>query len=480
MQLRAFLANSLWAASNFPASARFERALQNPAAIQHDILQRTLRANAETAFGKQHSFASVCDSETFQRVVPLSTYEDLKPWILRIQHGERNILTAEAVTHLVPTSGSTSARKLIPFTPALQSQVNAAIAPWMFDLVRQFPKILAGPAYWSITPPLTPAETEPSRIPIGFDADTSYLAGWKRGLADAVMAVSNSVARASTLADFHTETWRHLSAARELRLISVWHPSFLTLLLDAHDPAKLWPKLQVISCWGDAAARPYIPQLQERFPKVHIQPKGLLATEAFVTIPFRSKYPLAIISHFFEFRDGEKILLAHELELHREYDVIVTTAGGLYRYNLGDRVRVTGFLEKTPCLEFLGRGDSVSDLFGEKLSEPFVTETLRDLFAPHQPAFAMLAPESDRYIIFVEGAELEASSLDLALRKNPHYALCRDLNQLRSPRVVQVRGAFQRYLAQQTKNGAPLGAVKPRSLSNQTGWSQVFSTASEC
>ena len=102
------------------------------------------------------------------------------------------------------------------------------------------------------------------------------------------------------------------------------------------------------------------------FPQVEIQPKGLLATEAIVSIPLLdSPAPaLAVRSHFFEFAavdfvgggivDSRRPRLAHELECGGRYQILVTTAGGLYRYCLGDEVEVVGSSDQCPLLRFLG------------------------------------------------------------------------------------------------------------------------------
>src|SRR5690606_36641210 len=107
----------------------------------------------------------------------------------------------------------------------------------------------------------------------------------------------------------------------------------------------------------------------------------LLATAAVVTIPYETMKPVAITSHFFEFRDHRgDIRRAHELEHGHMYEVIVTNGAGLWRYALGDMVECDGHLADTPSLRFLGRKGNVSDLRGEKLSEAFVAESLRTLF----------------------------------------------------------------------------------------------------
>jgi hypothetical protein len=399
---------------------------------------------------------------------------------------------------------------LIPFTAGLQSELNAAIAPWLVDLARRHPGVLGGPAYWSITPVTGERTPESSAVPIGFASDTEYLGGSRRRLADAIMAVPARVSCAKSLDAFRYETLVHLVRCWELRLISVWHPSFLTLLLDAlptfwdrlmqdigqdranelrrADPFKpetIWPNLRVISCWGDGAAALALAELRRRFPTVCIQPKGLLATEAFVTFPFANQYPLAIESHFFEFIDSQGTAMPMEdVREGEEYEIVVATAGGLWRYQLGDRVQVTGWLEKTPCLAFLGRKGNVSDCFGEKLSESFVAQALAEVFGEETPRFALLAPDEVepgcRYTLYVEG-RVEADwthALDLALRRNPHYAYCRDLGQLLPARIFLIsKGSFESFAAHQAAHGIRLGDIKPALLSRSASWSNIFSGA---
>ena len=530
MNWTALIANALWSAANAPAYLRFRRALPQQRVAQRGRLRRYLEANANTSFGKGHHFSEIQSYEGFTRRVPIRDYEELSPWIERIRQGDRNVLTRETVTQLVPTSGSTSARKLIPFTRGLQREFDAGIGPWLFDLFRQAPGVAGGPAYWAVTPALQNPEVEDSVVPIGFEADTAYLGGAKRRFVDAVMAVPAVVRHATSLNAFRHATLLSLLRCRELRLISVWHPSFLSLLLDAlpacweqllddvasgrcgctdafpdslrpelksrpmpkrsgelrrfgpFQPETLWPKLAFVSCWGGGAASLALDELRRRFPNTRFQPKGLLATEAFVTLPFGAYQPLAIKSHFFEFLDNNgRVHLADDLQEGNEYEVILTTAGGLWRYKLGDRVAVNGWAGRTPSLSFLGRGNNVSDRFGEKLSETFVAEVLNALFCNRPPRFAMLAPDEDaagcRYTLYVEGGPplVCVESLERALRRNPHYAWCRDLGQLLPPRLFVIAGGgFERFVERQSAGGARIGDIKPAVLSRTSGWSEIF------
>jgi len=248
-------------------------------------------------------------------------------------------------------------------------------------------------------------------------------------------------------------------------------------------PETVWPNLKVISCWGEGNAELGIDDLKQRFPHAFIQRKGLLATEAVVTIPFAGHHVLAVASHFFEFVDAKGgIHLAHELKQGGEYEIVVTTSGGLCRYRLQDRVLVKGFLERTPDLKFLGRTGNVSDLFGEKLSEGFINAILQELMEglPSLPCFVLIAPDETtsgiRYTLYLEGdAQPEITQrLDTLLRKNPHYALCRDLGQLQAPGLFLITTGGYEAFARELSKGRRLGDIKPASLSVSAGWSSRF------
>ncbi len=514
MNPRAAAANLAWLAASLPAHRRFTRALRDPAAAQEHWLRAHLARHGVTAFGRAHGAGEIRSYAEFARRVPIVDYDAVEPWVARIRKGETNVLTADPVTRLVPTSGTSGARKLIPFTAGLQREFNAAIGPWLVDLARRHPSIPLGSAYWSVTPLDGAPAPEPSVVPIGFDDDRDYLGGARARLIDAAMAVPATVRHLAEPAAFRRTVLLHLLRRPDLRLISVWHPSFLALLLDtlardwdellaalagsgaarrAHqlravsplDPAAIWPALRVVSCWADALAAGPAAQLARRLPGVTIQPKGLLATEGFVTLPFDGAHPVAVNSHFFEFlaEDGRVHPVA-DLRSGATYEVVVTTGGGLWRYRLGDQVEVDGWVGLTPSLRFLGRGRSVSDRCGEKLSDPFVGTVLARLCGP--APFAMLAPEAEdsgwRYVLYLEAGDARgippAAALDAALRENPHYALCRQLDQLGAPRIVALAGAgYARYAAAEVARGRRLGDVKPVALSPHPDWGRHFERA---
>lgn len=533
MKTAAALANTAFLAVGFPAWRRFCTALKSPAATQRDILRHLLATNGASDYGCKQGFEGIRCYEHFRDRVPLVTYEEIEPDVARIMRGERHVLTCEPVTRLLPTSGTTRGSKLVPFTVGLQREFNRAIGPWMVDLCRTVPAMALGPSYWSISPVMdVPAPV--SAVPVGFDDDSAYLGGVRQRLVEASFAVPSLLRTVKNPEMFRYLTLLCLLRQPELSFASVWHPSFLTLLFDAlggwweelledvktgHCPragsevfkvrqvmssapqevraaflrkmcpadiSRIWPRLGLVSCWGDAQAALPLRDLRKRLPRAVLQGKGLLATEAFVSIPFRGKHPLAVRSHFYEFlaEGSSDPLLAGDLREGTVYEVIVTTGGGLWRYRLGDLIEVDGFVEATPSLRFVGRGAAVSDLCGEKLAEAFVTRAIRAACerAGFSSPFAMLAPDDDllpmpRYLLFVEGeppAKL-AGHVDRELRNNPHYALCRDLGQLSAVDCVSVRhAAYEIYCGVLGAEGRRLGDIKPQSLSTRTDWRYHF------
>jgi hypothetical protein len=524
------LANSLWAASCAPELARFHRATRHVAAEQQAVLHRILHQNADTEFGREHGFASIRTTDDFQNRVPLRGYEQHQPWIDRTAEGIPNVLTRESVRLFEPTSGSSGATKLIPYTISLQHEFQRGINAWIADLFAHRPHLLAGPAYWSISP--TPANRVRTSggIPIGFDDDTAYLGAWRKRLVQAVMAVPAGVHLSGNTDEFQYTTLLHLVRARSLRLISIWSPTFLSLMLDRlpqwgdrichdlergvnctadshgarevrqalkdHSPqeaySRLWPRLQLISCWSDATSAGLAARLASLFPDCRVQGKGLLATEAFISLPlFGYKgAALSVRSHFFEFipGDSDRPQLAHQLERGSLYTVVVTTGGGLYRYLLGDQIEVIGHIEDCPLLRFVGRQDSVSDWFGEKLNDAHVSRVFKDTFGRLgiAPVFAMLACDTAAppgYVLYIESdcskEQLARASeaIDTGLRENFHYNYARRLGQLALVRAARIQNAAKIYLEDAIRNGQRLGNVKIPALHRRGNWSDVFGRA---
>jgi hypothetical protein len=195
MQLQSAAANLLWAGSSVRAWNRYRTALRDPAVAQERLLLRYLAENADTAIGHTHEFSTMRSVEEYQARVPLTTYDELEPRIQRVARGDAGVLTRSVVTRLVPSSGSASAAKLIPYTQSLQREFSRAIGAWIVDLYMHRPRLMGGTAYWSISPAMPPPTLSApiAAVPVGFDDDSAYLGGTRQALVRAVLAVPPDV-----------------------------------------------------------------------------------------------------------------------------------------------------------------------------------------------------------------------------------------------------------------------------------------------
>lgn len=480
------------------ASQQFYQAIKNTERTQHKKLAQILRDNRDTDIGERHSFRNIKSVTDFRKAVPITTYEDYEDFIAQIADGKQRVLTGDRVLMLEPTSGSTSPSKFIPYTESLKREFQQGIWPWLYDILANRPKVANGSFYWSITPVTHKQERTSGGIPIGFGDDSTYFTPRQQELIAQLSAVPFDVAGAHDMDDFKKRTLSHLLSNQDLSFVSVWNPTFLSLLLrNVKDPSKYWPNLSLISCWGDGNAANYIGEVTKLFPDAEIQRKGLIATEGLVSFPLFGDEgsALSVNSHFFEFRDitnTSDVRLAHEVETGREYETILTTSGGLYRYNLEDIVRVVGFKDQCPLLRFVGRNNNISDLFGEKLNERHVSEVVAGAFRKHTitPSFFIVAPERTgnqeppNYTLFIEfkgpfDAKLISDELDEQLQTNYHYKYSRKLGQLGKPQVFLVESdrdntASDIYLKESQSQGKKIGNVKPSALNSQIGWSKRF------
>ncbi|MDD5008611.1 MAG: GH3 auxin-responsive promoter family protein [Syntrophorhabdaceae bacterium] len=348
--------------------AAFCRSVTDTRRTQESKLLGIVRKNKDTEYGRKYGFSGIKSVKEFRSKVPITEYEDYIPYISPEGAAAKGTLTSEAPCSLVPTSGSASPSKLIPYTGSLKEEFLCGIFPWIFNLIKDNPGLKNGKAYWSITPAGHNDRIAQECAGIGFEDDSEYLGRAGKVINRHLLAVPQEVCHIRDMDSFRYVTLLFLCAEKELAFISVWNPTFLTLLLNSlypnshrivNDirkgrinapgtieeqlkirlekkirsdpkradeleaifgtlgaekpeviPEKIWPELKVISCWKDGNSAVYAEQLRRLFPNTRIEGKGLLATEAIVSFPYSKEGAciLAIRSHFFEFMEvqGER------------------------------------------------------------------------------------------------------------------------------------------------------------------------------
>lgn len=376
--------------------AQFIRDSHNLETIQKQRLEAIYKNLQITPFyNKLNSSADLLNR-------PIFSYADFEPWIEKQFTTGAEILCRDIV-RFENTSGSTKNRKKIPYSKAFLRELNEASMVWMGDLYCKYPGIKAGPHYWTL-----------SWSPDQDNDDSELFPGLQKFFLQRVLLLNQKIKKAPTLESSWYATLVNLVACRRLSLISVWSPTLLMrinrdikslaisifktlnnstwtchedelnglLAVPYYDGKlslddlvhfnyrKIWPHLNLISAWDAASSQLYYQELKSQLPEINFQGKGLWATEGVITIPFANKKVLAYKSHYYEFRciHTGKIHTSWQLQKDQIVEPVITSANGLTRYLIEDRIQVCDYFNQVPCFEFLGR-NATSDLVGEKLTD---------------------------------------------------------------------------------------------------------------
>lgn len=479
-----------------PAAQRFHKALDDPEAAQRSVQRQICDRLIASDYGQKLKVHSVQDWQQ----VPIVEYGEIASWLpaSSARFPIASPFTPEPILFYEKTSGSRGPAKWIPYTRSLRRSFNHMFCVWAQDLIQFGPRFTTGQIYFCISPKLA----EVAEAPGVLQDDSEYLDPWLRWILRPFWVAPSSLHQLRDPNGFKHQLCLTLLRSARLEIISIWSPSFLQVHLDyiqTHQQqlvrelqgyitpdrlqllaesvipwTQLWPDLKLISCWDSVQAADQAAGLRSLFPNVLVQGKGLLATEAPITIPLiaaQGCVPM-LDQVFFEFEDeAGEIHLLHELQVGRNYTIVLSQMGGLYRYRIGDRVRVSHFYRKTPCLEFLGRNQAVSDLVGEKLNADFVQDGL-DSLALTGTWFRSLVPVTQPqagYVLLLDSAKQSptaiAQQLDRVLCRSPQYQHARLLGQLAPVRVLVSRHIPEQLTLYRARSGCTWGDIKHPILS---------------
>ncbi|MCY3626802.1 MAG: GH3 auxin-responsive promoter family protein [Gammaproteobacteria bacterium] len=446
---------SLKAKSNYKALLN---ATKNPRETQSATLLSILGQNASTDYGRACEFASITSTEDFQQRVPIATFEHLRPYINQQRKLGTTSLTQETPIYFNRTSGTTGTPKDVPITPTTLleiqqlSQVNAYVLASQSNVLRH--KIFA----------IGGAEVEDRTeqgIPIGSASGMLYRQQSKfvssryvlqpevfdikdielRYLVCAILGVRERFV--STIVAANPSTLIRLCSIINLRrdeiIKAVMDHQFpdaanrvslprinrsrlseLKTLFENREQVTfehIWPELQGVIAWGGGSCGFALDNLSPLLPSTcRFIEMGYLSSEfrGTINIDLRNNVCIPPLHHtFFEFveqddweNERKQTLHLHELELGKSYYIFATTSNGLYRYDINDIVRVIGFVNATPALEFVQKGRGTTNITGEKVTEQQVLlcmQFLRREYDLKPVFFIVLADEQTaRYLLCIE------------------------------------------------------------------------------
>lgn len=420
--------------------------------------------------------------------LPITRYDDYIKQIEILKKTGTHPTYHEEVIRLCPTSGTSGVNKLVPYTKSLKSAFQKGLYPWIFFMYLRFPSLFIKRQYWSVTPVIKSRnDNVTSKIKIGFEDDEEYVGKLQQMITKTIWINTKKIVEVSKdIETFLTKLAIQLSHEKNLGLISVWSPNLTSLLVKKHKSAL--PRNLVLSSWAHGYSEEGAINIASA-TGAQLQPKGLLSTEACVTIPIGTEtFLFSYNSHYFEFRNTSngKLETVTTLEVGSEYEVVTTTQSGFVRYATGDIVRVTKQVFGRPSCIFIGR-TGVVDLFGEKLDEASVEKVVVELLNGTKAgnSFWFLSPTRCidgvvGYTLFITSPipTTLATKLDKLLCEGYHYNYCRELGQLRKAKifVIEDTSPEERFIEIfSEESGARLGDIKMKRLSGKIDLHEKFS-----
>ncbi len=512
----------------------FEKSTGDPVKVQKKVLLEFINRNKDTEYGKKYHFSSIRSVDEYRKCVPLADYEDLRPYVNRMAKGEQNVLIADEPTFFAITSGTTSKPKLIPVSKYSRSREDNVMDIWTYYIARDYPDVFKG-KFLAIVSPALEGYTEsglsygaesghvyktlpgivrrfyalPYQVFDIWDYDARYYCILRLAMQQNITTIGTLNPNTITLLCRKIEKWQEKiikdiekgtideefdipdeirrviekackpdpERARELRAILKEKGKLL--------PMYFWPDLKLIECWKAGTMKLYLKELPRYFGDTPIRDIGCHSTEAHGSVPMSDEGGggvLAISTNFYEFipkedmeKSNKRVLLCDQLEDGKEYFLIVTTPCGLYRYNIDDVIKVNGFFNKTPVIEFVQKGLSAVSIGGEKLYESQVNKALSEVLSRSglSVEFFCVTVQHEaipRYVFLVEFSQktsfperkrfLKAMEEELS-RQNSEYGNVRRSQIIASPVMkVAQQGEAEKYRLRKVQEGSHDGQFK--------------------
>ncbi len=406
----------------FKARRDFLNSTNDPKYEQRKILLKIIRNNEDSVFGKDYGFSKINSIGDFLKHVPITNYDFIKEYIDREKKGEAGQLTSKKVKMFALTSGTVSDVKSIPVTEDYINSYRAGTWIWISSLLIDHPRFF--PKTLTIASPKREKETS-AGIPCGsvsglFHEEQSRIVKALYVSQYPMFEIPNPESKYYTLTKAAVENnVHHINTANPITILKICNiiknnpgklikdiydgtisaeiPKDLRsriktksnkrrakkleelLNKDMFKPEFIWPDLGVIGCWRGGTQYLFLERFPEHFGDISVRDIGLLASEGRMTIPISDNTSSGILdikNSFFEFipeseiqNKNPQVLRTEQLEKGENYFILLTTQSGLYRYNIKDLVKVTGFYNNTPELAFLNKGSQISSIVGEKISE---------------------------------------------------------------------------------------------------------------
>lgn len=414
--------------------------MKYPHEVQEELFIKLIHKGKQTQFGQRYGFDSIEAYEDFAQKVPISTYEDLAPYINQMRKGNSSVLWPGTVKWFAKSSGTTDAKsKFIPVSSEALEDCHYKAGKDMLCLYlnnNPYSKLFTGK---SLRLGGSKELYEESNTYFG-DLSAILIENlpfW----AEFSSTPSNKVSQMSEWTEKMHAIIEETKKVDVTSLVGV--PSWMLVMLNkmkeetgVNNLMELWPNAEVYF-HGGVSFQPYRRQYENLFPSREFKfYETYNASEGFFGIQDRNFADdmLLMLDYgiFYEFIPMEtfgtpqqKVIPLREVQLNKNYAMVITTNAGLWRYLIGDTVRFTSLSPYR--IKITGRTKHFINVFGEELMIENTDKALA-LAAEH---FGVKVLEYTVAPIFMEGREKGAHEWMVEFKENPSdiekFALYLDL-----------------------------------------------------
>ena len=363
--------------SRLNSIARFEK---YPDLVQTEQFNKLIKSAKNTEWGKTYDFASIRTYEDFASRVPIQDYESVKPYVERMLKGESNILWSEKIKWMAKSSGTTDKSKFIPVSATSLKECHYrggtdVVATYLNN--RADSRLFSGKALilgGSCKPVPYNQHVTVGDVSAVLISNINPIVNLFRVPSKKIILMDEWEAKLETICkSVVNENVSNLSG------VPSWFMVLIKKLLE-HTGKKhlteIWPNLEVFF-HGGVSFMPYREQYQSLIPSEKMRyMETYNASEGFFAIQNDLSDPALLLlldyGIFYEFipleeigADNPKICRLQDIELDKNYALVMTSNNGLWRYIVGDTVM---FKNKNPYkIIITGRTRHFINAFGEEL-----------------------------------------------------------------------------------------------------------------
>ncbi len=359
---------------------RIEAWMNNPVAAQREVLQDLVTAAQYTEFGRKYNFSSLFSIKAFKQSVPIHEYEDFKPYIQRSMNGEENILWNTPVNWFAKSSGTTSDKsKFIPVSEESLQENHFKASKDVLTLYYNFnpeSDLLTGKGLvigGSHTIHKFNEEIHYGDLSAVLLQNSPFYGNWLRTPELSIALMDEWESKIEKLA--HSTIPENVTS---ISGVPTWALVLIRRILEItgkQNLAEVWPNLELY-LHGGVSFTPYREQFQRLMGRDIYYVELFNASEGF----FASQYHpqdegmLLFAEHgiFYEFMPVEEYgkqdpitVGLDSVELNKNYAMVISTNGGLWRYMLGDTIEFTSIYPFK--IKVTGRLKHFINAFGEEV-----------------------------------------------------------------------------------------------------------------